>query len=87
MNRVAVVVPVYKSELEPDEQISLRQLVHFLGKFDKYLVAPDSLDFSLKEFAVKRFRDEFFHSTATYSALLLAREFYEAFADYDYILI
>jgi hypothetical protein len=87
MNRVAVVVPVYKSGLEPDEQISQRQLVHFLGKFDKYLVAPESLDFSLEEFEIKRFRDEFFHSTATYSALLLTREFYEAFADYDYILI
>ncbi len=86
-NTVAVVVPLYKSELDADEQISQRQLVYFLGNFDKYLVSPESLDFSLEEFTVKHFRDEFFHSTATYSALLLSREFYEAFADYKYILI
>ena len=87
LKTVAVVVPLYRSELDSDEQVSHRQLVHFLGKFDKYLVSPHSLEFSLAGFGVKRFQDEFFHSTATYSALLLSREFYQAFADYKYILI
>lgn len=86
-NTVAIVVPLYRSELDADEQISHRHLVQFLGKFDKYLVSPESLEFSLEGFVVKHFRDEYFHSTATYSALLLSREFYQAFADYKYILI
>jgi len=85
--KVAVVVPMYKSQLAADEEISYRQLMHFLGGFDKYIVSPESLNIALDGFEVKRFRDEFFHSTATYSALLLSLEFYQAFAAYEYILV
>jgi hypothetical protein len=84
---VAIVVPMYKQVLDADEKISYRHLIHFLGKFDKYLVSPESLGVALEGFGVKRFRDEFFHSTATYSALLISPEFYQTFSDYKYILI
>lgn len=84
---VAIVVPMYKQELDADEKISYRHLIHFLGRFDKYLVSPESLEVTLEGFGVKRFRDEFFHSTATYSALLISPEFYQAFSGYKYILI
>src|SRR6266850_556388 len=81
---VAIVVPMYKQLLDADEEISYRHLVQFLGKFDKYLVSPESLGVALEGFGVKRFRNEFFHSTATYSALLISPEFYRAFAHYQY---
>jgi hypothetical protein len=84
---VAIVVPMYKRALEADEEISYRHLMHFLGGFDKYLVSPESLGLSLDGFGVKSFRNEFFHSTATYSALLISAEFYRAFAAYKYILV
>lgn len=84
---VAIVVPMYKQVLDTDERISYRHLIHFLGRFDKYLVSPESLGVALEGFGVKRFRDEFFHSTATYSALLISPEFYRAFAHYKYILV
>jgi hypothetical protein len=84
---VAIVVPMYKPLLDPDEEISYRHLVHFLGGFDKYLVSPESLAVTLEGFGVKRFRDEFFHSTATYSALLISPEFYRAFSGYKYMLV
>lgn len=86
-NIVAVVVPMYKKELDDEEQISYRHLTHYLGDFDKYLVSPESLDVGLEGFDIKRFRDQFFHSTATYSALLISPEFYQAFIDYEYILL
>lgn len=85
--KVAVVVPLYRVGLTSDEEISLRHLLRFLGRYDKYLVVPETLKFTLPGFGVKRFADEFFHDTATYSALLLSREFYSAFIDYEYILI
>lgn len=87
LSTVAVVVPMYKRGLDSDEQISYRHLMHFLGKFDKYLVSPESLEVTLEGFGVKRFCDEFFHTTATYSALLISREFYQTFARYKYILV
>ena len=86
-SRVAVVVPMYRNSLSNDEQISHRQLLHFLGKFDKYLLTPESLNVNLDGFATKRFANEFFKNTVTYSALLLSREFYEAFSSYEFILI
>ena len=87
LSKVAVVVPMYRDRLNSDEKISHRQLFHFLGKFDKYLVVPESLKVDLDGFTIKRFRNEFFNNTVTYSALLLSREFYEAFSNYSFILI
>jgi len=78
---------MYRSRLNRDEKISQRHLLHFLGRFDKYLVVPENLEPGLDGFAIKRFGNEFFHNTVSYSALLLSREFYEAFNLYDFILI
>lgn len=86
-NIVAVVVPMYKEELDADERISYRHLCEYLAGFDKFMVSPERLKVELEGFSVKRFRNEFFHSTATYSALLISPEFYEAFTDYEYILL
>lgn len=84
---VAVVVPAYKEQFSADEEISLRHLEHFLGKYDKYLLAPEGLEVNRAGFGVMRFRREFFRNPVTYSALLLSQEFYQAFASYKYILI
>lgn len=86
-NTVAVVVPMYKAELDDDERISYRHLTEYLAEFDKFLVTPESLKVEVEGFEVKRFRDEFFHCTNTYSALLISPEFYQAFSHYEYILI
>jgi hypothetical protein len=43
---VAVVTPVYRLPLTSQEEISHKHLRHYLGKFDKYLVAPKSLSVS-----------------------------------------
>src|SRR4030095_1462522 len=85
--QVAIVVPLYNPTLTADEEISLRQLTHFLGANDKFLVVPQTLNIKLQGFQVCRFADEFFFDTATYSALLLSRDFYRTFAEYRSILI
>lgn len=84
---VAIVVPTYNAEFTADEKISLRHLTHFLDANDKFLVVPQSLDINLPGFQVRRFADEFFFDTATYSALMLSSSFYRTFAEYRYILI
>jgi len=42
---VAVVVPAYnRAQFTPDEEISFRHLEHVLGRYDKFLAVPRSLE-------------------------------------------
>jgi len=85
---VAVVVPLSnRTEFEPEEKISLKHLMHFLGKYDKYFVAPPNLPVDNPDFGVKRFDEKFFGSAVAHNKLMLSPQFYEAFIDYKYILI
>lgn len=76
-----------RAELASDEKISLRHLVHFLGKYDKFLVVPKGLEVNLPGFQLKRFNGKYFGSVHAHTRLLLSPNFYEAFRDYQYILI
>lgn len=90
-----VVVPVYKRNPVFFEQASLMQCVRVLGKRrDICLVAPYNLDLSEYEalcpgfrFRVKRMAKGFFEGIDGYNQLCKRREFYEAFRDYEYILL
>jgi Protein of unknown function (DUF5672) len=84
---VAVVTPVYRLPLTTQEEISFKHLRHYLGKFDKYIVAPKSLPVSWPDFQTRYFKDVCFSNISEYSKLLAAKQFYQAFADYEYILI
>lgn len=85
---VAVVVPMHnRKKLTTDEEISLKHLIHFLGRFDKYLVVPETLDIDIPGFRPKRFSNYFFGSLAAHTRLMLSAKFYQSFADYKYILI
>ena len=84
---VAIVVPVYRPELEPEEEQSLRHLETFLGHFDRYFVAPESLRLNRPGFERLSFADTYFDSVASYSRLLLSTSFYRAFQDYRHMLI
>lgn len=85
--RVAVVVPVSnRPELTPAELISLRHLRRHLDHYDKFVVAPEGLEIALAGFQIERFSKEFFGSVANYQRMVMSRGFYEAFAEYEYIL-
>jgi hypothetical protein len=84
---VAVVTPVYLPALQRHERVSLRHLRDYLAGYDCYQLSPASLDVKLEGFKLRPFPDEDFKSIHSYSRLMLSRRFYEAFADYDYILI
>ena len=84
---VAVVVPLsMRDKLTSDENLSLRHLVHFLGKYDKYLIAPQGLCVDIQGFNIKYFNKRFFGSGMAHTKLMLSHEFYESFLDYKYIL-
>jgi len=84
---VAVVVPLSMSDkLTSDEELSLRHLVHFLEKYDKYFIAPQGLCVDIQGFKIKYFDKRYFGSAFAHTKLMLSREFYESFLDYKYIL-
>jgi Protein of unknown function (DUF5672) len=80
---VAIAVPVYRTSLDADEAVSLRHLQAHLDRYDTYLVAPDGLDVAL-DLPAKRFD---FTTHRDYSDLLISAPFYEAFAEYDFLLV
>ena len=84
---VAVVVPLSDRDYLTDtEQISLKHLNHYLGHYDKYIIIPEGLDFSLPGFNTIRFGNEYFGSTKAHIKLLFSSEYYQAFSDYKFIL-
>ena len=87
VHSVAVVVPGYKrTEFTSDEEISFRHLEHFLGRYDRFLAVPRSLDIERPGFQIRRFDDSYFGSTMAYNKLMLSPTFYQAFAQYRYVL-
>jgi uncharacterized protein DUF5672 len=87
-HRVAIIVPLSsRPDLQPDEETSLRQLIHHLGHHDKFFIAPAGSSFSRPGFATVEMPRKFFGSAAAHNHLLLFRPFYEAFRQYEYILI
>ena len=90
--RVCVGVPIYKPSLDESEIKALRQLFSVLDQrrivfltFKELDVAFYSFEFSQGEYAF--FDRAFFSSMDGYNRLLLSRDFYLRFQDFDYLLI
>jgi hypothetical protein len=84
---VAVVIPISnRVDFTPEEEISFKHLEHYLGRYDKYLVAPESLNIERSGYEIRRFSDQFFGSITAHTRMMLDPLFYEAFSDYKFIL-
>jgi hypothetical protein len=84
--KVAVVVPMYRDSLSCDEQKSYASLTAHLRIYPIYVACPHDLKVPLDHPTV-RFPDHFFKGIEGYNRLMLSKDFYRAFFDYDYILI
>jgi hypothetical protein len=84
---VAVVVPISnRATLLPDEEISLRHLRHYLGRYDRFMIVPRSLSVRFPDFEIVRVDDRFFGSAAAHTALMLSPALYEIFRRYEFML-
>ena len=92
----AVVVPVYRNTLSENEGVSFNRCLTVLGKHPIILVTYPELDMTAYreraiacgvDFSVRYFNRKRFTSVHAYNGLMLAPEFYDAFQDFDYILI
>jgi hypothetical protein len=86
--KVAIVIPLSnRTDFTLEERISLHHLVHYLGRYDKFLIAPLGMRIEMDGFQVKYFARKFFGSAAAHTHLTYAPFFYKAFEDYQYIFI
>lgn len=91
MASVAVVVPIYTTDMSCDEIVSIEQCLRILGSYHLFLLCPNDLNVSgwpyYSRFELVRFDSMYFKSTRTYSDLLLKKAFYKRFLAFDFILI
>lgn len=92
MEKVAVVIPLYKSTLNENEIKSFVQCLSVLGQHPLRFITPKSLDVRflskwIENYEVIRFDDSYFKSPKTYNKLLTSPTFYGAFLNFEYILI
>jgi len=92
MTSCAVVIPIYRERLSPDEAYSVRVSLTNLAGHDVFWIGPQSLDTSYYEQnfpvrLIKRYEDRYFSSVEGYSSLLVQESFYEDFSTYGHVLI
>ena len=94
--RCIVIIPVYKPEVSDDERKSLLQCLKVLRTHSIAFVTPNTLNCDAYckicsqngiQFIQYSFDKTFFAGIEGYNRLLLSRFFYEAFSEYDYMLI
>lgn len=87
-----VLIPIYKEELDADEFFSVKASLKHLNDFDVLFIGPENLQLSyysnhFPDISFKGFDDSFFSSINGYNKLLTSEYFYQAFEQYDYMLI
>ena len=85
-----ILVPMYRTELTSEEEVSLASIRKHLSGYGICFVAPESLDLSLvvkDGESIERFADDNFSGIEGYNRLLKSRAFYERFDASEYILI
>lgn len=86
LKKVAILIPLStRAELSEDEMIAMRQMRHHLGRYEKFLIAPEGLDVHFDGFETKYFPGRFFGSAAAHGRMLNTPEFYRCFADYEFL--
>lgn len=87
-SNLAIVIPIYRNKLEHNELISLQQALKYFREYDIFFLAPEGLKLK-NNYGIKYlfFEKEFFESVRSYSRLMLTKDFYSAFSEYEYLLI
>lgn len=88
MEKVVVLVPLYKEKLNYLEEIAMDRIHKVLNNYKIIYITPWPFDIIKKYKAgIEYFDKGYFKSVETYSKLLLNPIFYKKFADFEYILI
>ena len=92
----AIVIPIYKEQIDKYEELSFRQCMKILHRYQIFLVTHKHLNLSVYEnmadeyhIQLKKvfFSDTYFSGIAGYNELLKSKKFYSAFDSFQYMLI
>jgi hypothetical protein len=91
---VTIVIPLYKTDFEDFETLSLNRCLTVLSNYSICFVVPEKLDltnlletYHFKQVNVERFDPSYFKTVFGYNRLMLSEEFYSRFTNYKYMLI
>lgn len=87
VKRVAIMVPLPSPQLSADEEISMRQLRKHLDGYEKFLLVPKGMPVDLDGFSVLELDRRHFGSAANHNRMLYRTDFWENFAQYEYVLM
>lgn len=89
-----VVMPIYTTNLSPEEILSVKRTAQMLGNYPISIVCPHGLDlsplhtvFSPVTFTAERFDPAYFTGIKSYNRLMLSQELYARYSNYDYMLL
>jgi hypothetical protein len=85
--RVAIMVPMPTPVLSEDEEVSMRHLRAHLDHYDKFLLVPQGMGIRMEGFTVVELDRKHFGSAANHNRMLYRTDFWEKFADYEYVLM
>jgi hypothetical protein len=94
--KLAVIIPVYNSAPSENELVSFRSIIRNLSSKKLIFLTFSNLDLSifLEELieldcsaSIEYFKEYYFESTESYNELLLSKQFYQRFENYEFILI
>jgi hypothetical protein len=89
---LAIIIPVYKEKLSREEQISLKRITDIGLPYPVFFITCADLNLqcyniSNLNVSIKFFDCHYFHSIQGYNDLMLSKQFYKEFIDFDFILI
>ncbi len=85
--RVAIMVPLPTPDLSADDEVSMRHLRKHLDHYDKFLLVPKGMGIRMDGFQVMELDRRHFGSAANHNRMLYRTDFWEKFADYEYVLM
>lgn len=92
--KIGIVIPIYKSDLTSNEELSLRQCSKIFANYSIIIATNETVDLSLyykifekNNLLIEYFPVFFFKGIYGYNQLTLSRLFYLRFVEYTYILI
>jgi len=88
----AVLIPIYKNQLDEDELFSVKTSLSNLQGHDIFWVAPKGIDLSFYDenfgfIEPQYFEADYFKNISGYNKLLTSAFFYKTFIDYEFCLI
>ncbi len=86
-NRVAIMVPLPSPKLSEDDEISMRHLRKHLGGYEKFLLVPKGTQVDFAGFSALELDPGHFGSAENHNRMLYRTDFWENFADYEYVLM